>query len=434
MAKSLAPPPKFTVYLNGAPASGAKIHTYVGGSNDTPIATYQDYDGTLNANPVVCNSRGECNIWLTPGTSYKFLVTTSADVTIYTVDDIIGPSGSGSESFTSITVTGNGSVFEGSVTFEGPVNFFTDTTITLEEGEEFLVTGEGDTVFQTDVIMDGNATTFINGATIDLPDGTVTFEDLDPSLQALLTSATNGVGSVRGLVALNNSGTPATKWDLTSATSVLVADPDTNEIAVILAPATITIDITVAGPIVNGRDQAGALSAGSWVYMHYIYNGTLTRGLASASATAPTLPSGYTKFALAAAVRLSAGSALILTYYKGSWADYDVVVLTDGPGDIISSGADATKTLVSLAAVVPPMAVCQQFTIQAGCSCSAGTDVARYYAGNGIGVATQPVVGAQTINVGPVFFRNYSQQMYYDVTSGGTVNANLLSFQINNGG
>ena len=63
-----------------------------------------------------------------------------------------------------------------------------------------------------------------------------------------------------------------------------------------------TIDITTSG--VNGLDT-GAEAGNTWYYVYLIWNPTtaLVNGLLSASATAPTLPSGYTKKRLIGAVK-----------------------------------------------------------------------------------------------------------------------------------
>ena len=76
---------------NGTPLSGGKIYTYEAGTT-TPKATYTDSTGnTANANPVILDSAGRCSIWLGDG-GYKFVLKTSADVTISTVDNIGGSS------------------------------------------------------------------------------------------------------------------------------------------------------------------------------------------------------------------------------------------------------------------------------------------------------------------------------------------------------
>jgi hypothetical protein len=77
---------------SGNPLSGGKLYTYEAGST-TSATTYQDSTGsTAHANPIVLDSRGEPSapIWLTSGSTYKFILKTSADVTIRTVDNVAG--------------------------------------------------------------------------------------------------------------------------------------------------------------------------------------------------------------------------------------------------------------------------------------------------------------------------------------------------------
>lgn len=75
--------------------AGYKLYTYISGSSSTPLATYQTRSGTANANPVVFDSRGEADVWLSEATAYRFVLKTSADVTIWTQDNIYGPEDSG---------------------------------------------------------------------------------------------------------------------------------------------------------------------------------------------------------------------------------------------------------------------------------------------------------------------------------------------------
>ena len=88
---SLTPTPKQQLYgSDGAPLVGGKIYTYAAGTT-TPLATYTDYTaGTANTNPIILNSLGQANIWLSTS-SYKFSVYTAADVLLYTVDNISAP-------------------------------------------------------------------------------------------------------------------------------------------------------------------------------------------------------------------------------------------------------------------------------------------------------------------------------------------------------
>lgn len=72
---------------NGDPLVGGKVYTYEAGTT-TPLATYTDKDaGTPNTNPVILDSRGEADIWLS-NAAYKIVVHDSDDSEVYSVDDI----------------------------------------------------------------------------------------------------------------------------------------------------------------------------------------------------------------------------------------------------------------------------------------------------------------------------------------------------------
>lgn len=92
MAKYIAPAPKFQAFTSaGAPLSGGKVYTYESGGS-TPATTWTDSTGnTANANPVILDSRGEANIWFTPGVEYRITVTDSSGGAIYgPIDNIAG--------------------------------------------------------------------------------------------------------------------------------------------------------------------------------------------------------------------------------------------------------------------------------------------------------------------------------------------------------
>jgi hypothetical protein len=87
---------------NGVPLSGGLLYTYQAGSS-TPLATFTDINATTaNANPIVLNSSGRLNdeVWLTYGFNYKFVLQTSAAVTLGTYDNLYGIIG--------VTVTSTG--------------------------------------------------------------------------------------------------------------------------------------------------------------------------------------------------------------------------------------------------------------------------------------------------------------------------------------
>ena len=88
MSASLIPTPVMQFFdSNGDPLSGGKVYTYAAGTS-TPLATYTDQGGaTPNANPVILDSRGEAAIWF-GDSSYKLILRTSADVLIWTADNV----------------------------------------------------------------------------------------------------------------------------------------------------------------------------------------------------------------------------------------------------------------------------------------------------------------------------------------------------------
>jgi len=89
MAATVCPPPKFVGLDNsGNPLSGGKLYSYLAGTS-TPAATYSDVDLTTpNANPTILDAGGRASVYLS-ATSYKFVLKSSADATIYTQDNVI---------------------------------------------------------------------------------------------------------------------------------------------------------------------------------------------------------------------------------------------------------------------------------------------------------------------------------------------------------
>jgi len=87
----LTPQPKMQfVDAAGVPLAGGKVYTYTAGTT-TPLATYTDSSGaTPNPNPVILDARGEAAIWL-GSANYKFKLTNSVDVEVWTVDYISAP-------------------------------------------------------------------------------------------------------------------------------------------------------------------------------------------------------------------------------------------------------------------------------------------------------------------------------------------------------
>jgi hypothetical protein len=94
MAVNLSPIGNGFQFFNndGLPLNAGRIYTYQAGST-TPLATYTDSSGLIaNTNPIVLGTDGRppSTIWLTEGFFYKFVLKTSADVTIQTYDNLYG--------------------------------------------------------------------------------------------------------------------------------------------------------------------------------------------------------------------------------------------------------------------------------------------------------------------------------------------------------
>lgn len=86
---ALCPPIKIQQFTdNGEFAVGYKLHTYVTDTT-TPKATYTDAGGTTpNTNPVILDARGEATLFLSPAEQYRIVLTTAADVTVWTQDGV----------------------------------------------------------------------------------------------------------------------------------------------------------------------------------------------------------------------------------------------------------------------------------------------------------------------------------------------------------
>jgi hypothetical protein len=74
------------------PLAGGLLYTYQAGST-TPLAAYADNSGNIPCtNPIVLGTNGiaPTEIWLNSSNAYKFVLATSANITLYTYDNISG--------------------------------------------------------------------------------------------------------------------------------------------------------------------------------------------------------------------------------------------------------------------------------------------------------------------------------------------------------
>jgi hypothetical protein len=153
---------------NGNPCTGCKVFTYAAGST-TKQATYTDSTGgTSNVNPIVLDTRGEANVWFTPGQLYKITLAPSTDTdpptnAIWTVDQLGGVG-----TLTSITCSNGVTCTPNPITGAGTVGLSTIANNSL------LCNGSGGTAAPVAcsiatlfprIELTGNRTYYLNAST-----------------------------------------------------------------------------------------------------------------------------------------------------------------------------------------------------------------------------------------------------------------------------
>jgi len=121
MSATLSPVAKMQFFkADGEPLVGGLLYTYDAGTL-TPKTSYVDSGGVqANTNPVVMNSRGECNLWLAPGGAYKLALHDELNTLIWTVDNVVGLGTLAQQNASNVNITG-GTIGAG-VTLNATVN------------------------------------------------------------------------------------------------------------------------------------------------------------------------------------------------------------------------------------------------------------------------------------------------------------------------
>ena len=110
---------------NGVPLAGGLIYSYQAGTT-TPAVTYTSSLGvTQNSNPIVLDAAGRppYEIWLSGAYKYKLILKTSADVQIWSMDNLTGLPSARSESY--MTATAGQTVFNVGFTYTSGNNSLT---------------------------------------------------------------------------------------------------------------------------------------------------------------------------------------------------------------------------------------------------------------------------------------------------------------------
>jgi hypothetical protein len=168
------------------------------------------------------------------------------------------------------------------------------------------------------------------------------------------TSDSAIIGLSRGLVIENQAASPDSKVTVT-ADEVVVRNAAGINYSAQAVSLTIDMGATAGNP--NALDT-GAEALSTWYYIWVIYNGTTVAGLFSLSATAPTLPTGYTHKALVGQVRNDGSLNFVRMFQAGrdvsftSTNIFTAKVATAGDTYEVLAGAD----LLNFRAAVPPTA------------------------------------------------------------------------------
>jgi hypothetical protein len=165
---------------------------------------------------------------------------------------------------------------------------------------------------------------------------------------AILTWTFGRTAGVGGLTIINNATTPNSKIDVTADTLTVY---DGASAITRLANVSVTIDITVTGA--NGRD-AGSEAANTFYYIWIIRNPSNgnVRGLFSTSATAPTMPSGYTQKRRVGAVRNNDSSNFQAIVQREDYLQF----MDDDIGLVVNAVNDTTSWQTVAIGAIPPIA------------------------------------------------------------------------------
>ena len=181
--------------------------------------------------------------------------------------------------------------------------------------------------------------------------GQITLGDSSKGVNKFLMSDSNGLGAWSAAHALTGSAVNLILKNSSATQVVVTADElilkDSSSVTYLATSVNVTAAITGSGA--NGLDT-GSEASSTWYYVWVIYNGTTVASLLSTSATAPTMPSGYTYKARVGSVRNDASSNFVGFYQVGKTTYYDSYIST------LSAGSATTFTSVSLSTQVPSIA------------------------------------------------------------------------------
>jgi hypothetical protein len=424
---------------NGVPLDGGTIEFYASNSS-TPKTAYGDANESTSFTSIGLDPNGSAIVYFGSG-NYKLIVK-RADGTVFdTIDPVIG-------AVTSVTqeqwvASGDTPTYVSATSFTVPG----DKTADYHTNRAFKATVTAGTVY-------GHYT----GSSYSDPNTTVTVKNDSGTLDSGLSAVWHGLETandsavpriyensmrVIGCNCANNSSTPNTQFDL-NADAIVLRNSKNQTVTIWEPGAAITNNISTAGPIANGRDQAGAFSNSSWVHFYWIWNGTTLATISSATAppTGPTLPSGYTHWAYAGANRVDDSGNMRKIRIRGSSVFYEAVE------NALIGGSATIETALSLASFIPPNAMTAYLNIRVAMETNAGGSAEtspeiRYISNRsffGLSVRSNAADGDR--NASWLEIPNVSQQIFYLFTneidplniSTRSLGVQVLGYTVPNGG
>jgi hypothetical protein len=208
------------------------------------------------------------------------------------------------------------------------------SSFTIGQGGQAWVTTDG--ISQWQVFYAGSPMILREISTPATPPASGTLLFYAKSNNALAVQGSGGVEQVLGLALpsasglsiTNNSGTPNTQITAIVGQAVVT---NSSGLGIFYSGGTLTINLATTGA--NGLDT-GSIAASTFYHVFIIYNGTTFAGLASTSATSPSLPSGYTYSMRIGTMQTDGSSHLRKTYQTGRRVKFSSSAPTIGTGTI----------------------------------------------------------------------------------------------------
>lgn len=252
----LAPAPKAQFLdATGAPLVGGKVYTYAAGTT-TPLATFTSAAATTpNTNPIILDSRGECNLWFSTATSYKVVLKSATDVTQWTVDNIATYGTLASQNSNNVSITG------------GAISGITAT---------FNVTGD----------VSGNAGTVTNGVYLN-------------AVQTLTNKTITGLASASTVLDSAGTGYAIGYRKIPSSTNTTAAIADVNKYLYVSATTTIPSGVFTAGDnflVVNSSGSSVTITQGAGTTLRLAGSATTGNRTLAAYGVANVLCTGSETF------------------------------------------------------------------------------------------------------------------------------------------